>query len=49
MKRGYERVNRLLRPLKTLDGREEIPLLLRVCYKCNDEWRVEDNNETDDG
>ena len=41
-----ERVDRLLRPLNTLDGRDVIELWSSQCDECNDEWCVDnDNNE----
>ena len=44
-----ERVDRLLRPLNTLDGRDVIELEKRECDKCNDEWCDDnDDNEMND-
>ena len=41
-----ERVDRLLRSLNTLDGRDVIELYLREYYECNIEWCVDyDDND----
>ena len=44
-----ERVDRLLRPLNTFDGRDVIELELRECDECSYEWCIDnDNNEMND-
>ena len=45
--RSNERVERLLRPLNTLDGRDVIELEWRSCDECN-EWCA-DNERNDNG
>ena len=43
---NYERVDRLLRPLNTSDGRDVIELLVSQYYEFNEEWDVDNyNNE----